>query len=223
MPTDPAVKVFSDVSADPPVHGFLHQPAVPNGDGLIFTHGAGGNCQGPFLIALAEAFAGTGFTVLRYNLPFRQARPFGPPRPSENARDRQGIRSAALAIRSHVTRNIFAGGHSYGGRQTSMLAADEPELTQALLLTSYPLHPPGKPDQLRTQHLSQIQEPVLFVEGVNDPFASIPEIEAAIKLILEKTALLPVPGAGHDLGFRGKNKNEELPAQILTEFRKLIS
>jgi uncharacterized protein len=223
MPSDPAVKAFSDVSADPPVHGFLHQPAVPNGDGLIFTHGAGGNCQGPFLIALAEAFAAAGYTVLRYNLPFRQQRPFGPPRPNQSERDRQGIRNAALAIRSHVTRNIFAGGHSYGGRQTSMLAADEPELTQALLLTSYPLHPPGKPDQLRAQHLSQIQEPVLFVEGVSDPFASIPEIEAAIKLIPEKTALLPVPGAGHDLGFRGKNKNEELPAQILAEFRKLIS
>jgi uncharacterized protein len=223
MPMAAAVEPFSDASEDPQVRGFLHLPSTANGDGLIFTHGAGGNCQGPFIVALAEAFAGAGFTVLRYNLPFRQARAFGPPRPAEAARDRQGIRNAALTMRSHVTRNIFAGGHSYGGRQTSMLAAEEPELMQALLLTSYPLHPPGKPDQLRTGHLSGIRVPVLFVEGTTDPFASISEIQAAMKLIPAKTALLPVDGAGHDLGFRGKARNEGLPAQILAAFNKLLS
>jgi uncharacterized protein len=222
MPVVSAVESFSDLTADPPVRGFIHHPSNPNGDGLIFTHGAGGNCQGPFLVALAESFAGGGFTVLRYNLPFRQTRSFGPPRPPENARDRQGIRNAALAMRSHVTRNIFAGGHSYGGRQTSMLAAEEPELMQALLLTSYPLHPPGRPDQLRTEHLPRIQVPTLFVEGTRDPFGSIDEIQTVIKLIPAKTALLLADGAGHDLGFKGKSRNEKLPAQILAAFNKLL-
>ncbi|HEX8817063.1 MAG TPA: alpha/beta fold hydrolase [Terriglobales bacterium] len=217
------VESFSDLSVDPPVRGFLHRPVAANGDGLIFTHGAGGNCQGPFLIALAEAFAGAGFAVLRYNLPFRQARAFGPPRPSEAARDRQGIRNSVLVLRQQVKRNVIAGGHSYGGRQTSMLAADEPELIQALLLTSYPLHPPGKPDQLRTEHLPRIQAPALFVEGTKDPFGSIAEIQAAVKLIPAKTALLPVADAGHDLGFKGKSRNEELPGKILEAFRKLMS
>ena len=91
-----------------------------------------------------------------------------------------------------------------------------------LLLLSYPLHPPRKPDQLRTQHFFNLQTPALFVQGTRDPFASIEEIEQALKLIPAKTKLLAVEGAGHDLGFKGKARREELPEKILAEFRSLL-
>ncbi|MGC2745271.1 MAG: alpha/beta hydrolase, partial [Candidatus Angelobacter sp.] len=74
-----AYREFSDLSAEPAVRGFLHEPAQANGDGLVLTHGAGANCQSKLLIALANAFADVGYLVLRCDLPFRQSRPHGPP------------------------------------------------------------------------------------------------------------------------------------------------
>ena len=80
-----------------------------------------------------------------------------------------------------------------------MLAADEPGLLAALLLFSYPLHPPGKPDRLRTEHFPRLHVPALFVQGTADPFGSIAELRAAITLIPAATHLLAIEGAGHDL------------------------
>jgi len=212
---------ISDSSFYPPLRGFLHRPADPNGKALILTHGAGSNCQAPILVALAEAFTGAGFTVLRCDLPFRQERPFGPPHPGNAARDREGLKRTVEAMRERVSGQVFLGGHSYGGRQASMLCADERGLADGLLLLSYPLHPPRKPEQLRTQHFPRLRTPTLFVHGTRDPFATIAEIESALKLIPAKTLLLQVENAGHDLGFKGKSKRETLPSEVLKAFHNL--
>jgi predicted alpha/beta-hydrolase family hydrolase len=216
-----AAEHFSDTSSDPPVRGFLHRPQSPSGDGLILMHGAGGNAQIALLVALAEAFAGARFTVLRCDLPFRQLRPYGPPRPGDAVRDRLGLKHAIMAMRKLVSGRMFIGGQSYGGRQASMLIAEE-KLADGLLLLSYPLHAPSRPDQPRTQHLPQIHVPTLFVHGTRDPFGSIDEIEAARILIPAKTLLFPVEGAGHDLGFKGKSKREDLPGIVLGKLRELF-
>ena len=215
------VERFTDTSLDPPVHGFLHR-AGEAADVLVLTHGAGGNAQMPLLISLAEAFAGAGFSVLRCDLPFRQVRRFGPPRPADAERDRKGLENAVLAMRKFSPPRIFLGGQSYGGRQASMLCAEQQNTSDGLLLLPYPLHPPGRPDQPRTQHLSQLQIPVMFVHGTHDPFGSIEEIESAMKLIPSKTRLLTVDSAGHDLGFKGKSKREDLPGTILTQFQQFF-
>jgi uncharacterized protein len=212
---------FSDTSFDPSVRGFLHRHDSPSGDVLILTHGAGGNAHMPLLVALAEAFAGAGFVVLRCDLPFRQQRSFGPPRPGDAVRDRKGLKNAVAAMKKLYSGRMFLGGQSYGGRQASMLLAEE-QLADGLLLLSYPLHAPGRPDQPRTQHLPQIEVPVMFVHGTRDPFGSIDEIEAARKLIPAKTLLVPVEGAGHDLGFKAKSKREDLPAMVLAKFRQFF-
>lgn len=218
---DSGVQTFSNQSVDPPVHGFLHRPDHPH-RGLVLTHGAGGNSRMALLVALAETFADAGFAVLRCDMPFRQARPYGPPRPSESAKDRMGLKNAVAELRKLVPGHVFLGGQSYGGRQASMLCADEPDVADGLLLLSYPLHAPGKPDQLRTQHLPKLRVPVLFVQGTKDPFGSIEEMQAAIKLVPAKTSLFTVDNAGHDLGFKGKVKNEGLPKSILGDFHKLF-
>ena len=214
---------FVESSFDPPVRGFLHQPVTNSGEGLVLTHGAGGNCQAASLVTLAEAFASAGFTVLRCNLPYRQARSYGPPRPGDAARDREGLKNAVEALRKVSSGRMFLGGHSYGGRQASMLCADQRDLVGGLVLCSYPLHPPGKPEQLRVQHLPKVQVPVLFVEGTHDAFATIAEIESARKLIPARTALLQVEGAGHDLGFKRKSRRDDWPPQAVAEFQKLIA
>jgi len=188
----------------------------------VLTHGAGGNAHMPLLVTLAEAFAGAGFMVLRCDLPFRQQRSFGPPRPGDAARDRLGLKNAVVALRGlGGMKRLFIGGQSYGGRQASMLLADE-SVADGLLLLSYPLHAPGKPDQPRTQHLPQIKVPVMFVHGTHDPFGTIDEIEAARKLIPGKTLLVQVEGAGHDLGFKGKSKRETLPSMVAADFKRFF-
>jgi len=240
LPSEP-IRDFADGSAEPGVRGYLHVPATSNGSGLILTHGAGGNAQAPLLRALADTFSAAGVTVLRCDLPYRQARSFGPPGPGDAARDRAGLKNAIAAIKAALgapllpdgarsgdcdapkEARIFLGGHSYGGRQSSMLCADEPGLVSGLLLLSYPLHPPRRPQQQRTQHLPDLRTPALFVHGARDPFGTTEELERALKMIPARTKLITVEGAGHDLGFNGKKtRKEELPNRICSEFTSFL-
>ena len=181
------------------VRGVLHGPESPNGDAILLTHGAGSNANAPLLVALAGAFAGAGFVVLRYDLPFRISGRKSPPLPAAQASDREGIVRAVDAVRGMVKGKILAGGHSYGGRQTAMAAAENPGLANGLLLLSYPLHPPDKPQQLRTSFFPQLRTPALFVSGSRDPFGTVEELREALRLIPGKTDLLIVERAGHDL------------------------
>jgi len=167
---------------------------------LLLTHGAGSNRNAPLLVALANAFSEHNIEVIRYDLAFRQARPQGPPRPGDAARDREGLREQIAKMREKHPGQVWLGGQSYGGRQSSMLAAETPGLVDRLLLLSYPLHPPGKPAQLRTTHFPQLQTPTLFVHGSKDPFGTVQELTSAIALIPAPVQLLEIEGAGHDLG-----------------------
>jgi hypothetical protein len=198
------------------VCGTLHRPDNPLGDALILTHGAGSNAHAPLLAGVARAFADAGCLALRYDLPFRRERPKGPPFPAHAARDRAGIASAAEAARRLAPGRVFAGGHSYGGRQTAMLAAEHPGLVDGLLLLSYPLHPPSQPLRKRTAFFPELRTPALFVQGTADPFGSLEELREAMTSIPASTGLLPVEGAGHDL-----QRGLDLPA-ILERFRALV-
>jgi predicted alpha/beta-hydrolase family hydrolase len=209
-----------NTTKDAPVRGYLHRAEAANADCLILTHGAGSNCQSPLLSALADAFCASDLTVLRCDLPFRQTRPHGPPSPGSAKRDQEGLRAAVAAMHRNTAGRIFLGGHSYGGRQASMLAADEPGLVEKLLLLSYPLHPPKKPDELRTKHFPALQTPAMFVHGTTDGFGSIPEVEAAVKLIPAQTELLPISGAGHEL-MTSRNRNE-LPQKVVRDFLSFV-
>src|SRR6476646_4961523 len=184
-------------------NGFLHVPADPARDGLVLTHGAGGNGQTPLLVAVAEAFALSGFYVLRFDLPFRQRRRFGPPFPAQAGEDRNGLKLAAAEMRKLVPGRIFIGGHSYGGRQASILASEDPEAADGILLLSYPLQPTEKPESQRTAHFPKLQTPCLFVHGTKDPFGSIEEIRNAVGLIPGPKELSIIERAGHELA-RGK-------------------
>ena len=227
MPATTTPQVFTDITVDPFVRGWLHSPANANGDALVLTHGAGGNCNAPLLVALAETFTASGFIVLRCDLPYRQNRPYGPPGPGDAKRDRAGLTNAVAAIAKMSSGRTYLGGQSYGGRQCSILCAEpEDNVSQevaGLLLLSYPLHPPGKPEQLRTAHFSNLHAPTLIIQGTRDPFGSIAEIEQAIKQIPAKVKLAPVEGAGHDLGFKGKTSAKALPGQILTQFQEFFA
>ena len=204
-----------------PVRGFLHTPTGQGGDCLVLTHGAGANCNSSLLVALADAFCASGWIVLRCDLPFRQLRPHGPPQRGSAERDQLGLRAAIAAMRGQTSGRVFLGGHSYGGRQASMLAAAEPGLVDRLLLLSYPLHPPKKPGELRTGHFPTLQTPAMFVHGTRDGFGSVSEMEAALSLIRARTELLPIPSAGHEL--LTKQNRDELPKTVVEAFRSFAS
>lgn len=182
------------------VRGWLHRPAgLLQKQGLVMAHGAGSNANSPLLVAVAEAFVEAGYPVLRCDLPYRQLKPMGPPIAGGSARDREGLKCAAAFMRE-ITESVILGGHSYGGRQATMLAAEDPEVAEILLLLSYPLHPPRKPEQLRTAHFEKLRTPALFIHGERDPFGRIEELQAAIVLIPARTKLVAIEKAGHELG-----------------------
>ena len=217
----PKIQKF-EVTAEhgPAVRGYLHTSSRAANDGLVLTHGAGANCEAPLLAVLAEAFCDAGMSVLRCDLPFRQMRPHGPPMRGSAERDQAGLRRAVEAMRKIVPGRVFLGGHSYGGRPASMLAANDRGIVPALLLLSYPLHPPKKREEMRTAHFPSLQSPAMFVSGTRDGFGTIEEINEALELIPARTELLSIEGAGHEL-MTTKNR-DKLPTEIATAFLKFV-
>ena len=157
------------------------------------------------------------------NLAFREARPSGSPHPSTAPRDRECLRLAVDRARAAGAARVYLGGHSYGGRQSSMLAAELPDLVPALLLLSYPLHPPGQPERLRTAHFPNLRTASLFVHGVRDPFGSIEELQSAMTLIPARTSLLTIDGAGHELARKGVRKLEQVAGEIAARFAQFVT
>jgi len=191
---------------------------------MVLAHGAGGDAQSAILVTMATAMAEAGWTVLRCDLPFRQARPAGPPGRGDAERDRAGLRGAVAAMRAKAPGRFVLGGHSYGGRQASMLVAEAPGIADALLLLSYPLHPPRRPREARTAHFGALRTPAVFVHGTRDGFGTIEEMEAARGLIPAPTVLIVADGARHDLaaGARGADRLGALAADALAALRAVL-
>lgn len=218
METQPLIDT---AEAEAPVRGTLHCTASASRDFLVLTHGASGNSNAALLVALAEAFASAGINVLRCDLPYRQRKPNGPPSRADAQLDQQGLRRAVMLMKQQFAGRAFLGGSSYGGRQASLLVASEPALVDGLLLLSYPLHPPGRPAQLRTQHFPQLHTPVLFVSGTRDAFGSVDELQAAIRLITARKKLVTAEGAAH--GLSDKKKQAQWVALIVESFREFLA
>jgi predicted alpha/beta-hydrolase family hydrolase len=189
------------------IAGVAHQPdadaqralkSAPKGI-VVLTHGAGGNRDSALLQRVCDEWARQGWLAVRYNLPYRRRRPKGPPSGSA-ATDRSGIVEAIELCRSLANGPLIAGGHSYGGRQTSMVVAARQAPVDLLTLFSYPVHPPGKPERPRTEHLPDITVPTVFTHGTSDPFGTPDELHAAAALIAAPTAVVEITGARHDLG-----------------------
>ncbi|MGA5543984.1 alpha/beta family hydrolase [Mycobacterium sp. NPDC051198] len=188
------------------IAGVAHEPeATPTGV-VVLTHGAGGNRDSAMLVKVCDEWASRGWLAVRYNLPYRRRRPKGPPSGSA-AGDQEGIAEAIALARRLTDGPVIAGGHSYGGRMTSMVAANGAG-PDVLTLFSYPLHPPGKPERARTEHLPDITVPTVFTHGTSDPFGTIEELTAAAALVSGPTELVVIEGARHDLG----SKRLDVPA-----------
>lgn len=185
------------------IAGVAHSPATDPTGIVLLTHGAGGSRESPMLKKVCDEWARRGWLAVRYDLPYRRRRPKGPPSGSATA-DQAGIVEAVALARSSTKGSVLAGGHSYGGRMTSMAVADGLAV-DGLVLFSYPLHPPGKPERARTEHLPRITAPTVFTHGTSDPFGTIDELRGAVALVSAPTELVEVTGARHDLGSKTLN------------------
>jgi predicted alpha/beta-hydrolase family hydrolase len=192
----------------PDIAGIAHHPNGHPQGAVVLTHGAGGSCHSPMLRLLCTSWAERGWLAIRFDMPFRRNRPSGPPSASSADKDRAGIAEVINQARAMVDGPVLAGGHSYGGRQTSMLVAEMGPIVDVLTLFSYPLHPPGKPDRLRVEHLPDIHVPTVFTHGTSDAFGTIAELREAAALIPDGATVVEITGARHDLG----SKTLDVPA-----------
>lgn len=182
--------------------------------GLVLAPGASAGRDQPALVSIDDAVSATGVRVARIDFPYRLAGRRAPDRPPvllATVVDAAQTLAATLRV---APRRIALGGRSMGGRMCSMAVADGLRAA-ALVLVSYPLHPPGRPDRLRTEHFAALEVPCLFLSGTRDAFGSPAELEAA-------TATIPGPVThvwleGGDHGLRGKD------AQVAATVRDWVS
>lgn len=170
--------------------------------GLLLAPGAGAGRDQPALVAIDEALRAVGLAVSRMDFPYRVAGRRRPDRPPV-LMDAVRRAAAALAETAEVpSARLFLGGRSMGGRICSMVVADGLPAA-GLVLVSYPLHPPGRPDRLRTEHFPRLEVPCLFLSGTRDAFASPAELEAATGAIPGPVRHVWLEGGDH--GLRGKD------------------
>ena len=182
---------------------------------LLLTPGAGAGRDQPSLVAIERSLSPV--PVERMDFPYRRAGRKSPDKPAVLlAAVREG--AAALAQRTSLKPNrLVLGGRSMGGRICSMAVADGLGAL-ALVLISYPLHPPGKPETLRTEHLPRIDVPCLFVSGTRDAFATPAELDAATKTIPGDVTHVWVEGGDH-----GLRRKDDQVADIVSDWVRGLS
>jgi predicted alpha/beta-hydrolase family hydrolase len=169
--------------------------------GLVLAPGASAGREQPALVAIDDAVSACGVRVERIDFPYRLA---GRRAPDKAPVLIATVRNAAVSLAQVLgvaPRRIALGGRSMGGRMCSMAVAEGLEAS-ALVLVSYPLHPPGKPERLRTEHFGALGVPCLFVSGTRDAFGSPHELEAATTAIAGPVTHVWIDGGDHGLRSR---------------------
>jgi predicted alpha/beta-hydrolase family hydrolase len=182
---------------------------------LLVAHGAGNDMRNKFLAGVADGLASSSVSSMRFNFPFTE----------EGRRSPDRAPVLIEAWRAALTQGesragglpLAAGGKSMGGRMASMLAAEDPDgfPARALVLFGYPLHPPGRPDKPRVEHLSQIKAPMLFIQGTADPLATFDMIQDVVRGLGSLARMEIVDGGDHSFRVRGKRRpDEEIGADL---------
>ncbi len=166
---------------------------------LILGHGAGANQLSSFIRLFASGLAERGFDVVTFNFLYtEQGRKIPDPAPRLESCYRAVI-DAAIKHKKLNGNRLVIGGKSMGGRIASQVAATHPENIDGLVFLGYPLHPPGRPDKMRSEHLPKIKAPMLFVQGSRDAFGTKEEITGVIRKLKLQADLYAVEGGDHSL------------------------
>jgi uncharacterized protein len=171
---------------------------------LVVAHGAGAGMEHPFLRGFTDAMSDDGVATLRFNFPYREAGRKFPDRPPA-AISTWRAAMAAAAERS-AGEPLWACGKSFGGRMASMAVA-EGMPAAGLVYLGYPLHPPGRPEKLRDEHLYGLTLPMLFLQGTKDTFATPELLQAVVARIGPTAAIQWVEGGGHSFDVTGRKRD----------------
>jgi uncharacterized protein len=189
-------------------------PAAPRT--LVLAHGAGAGQQHPFMVAAARALSERGLRVVTFNFPYVEQRRRAPDRPAVLERTWAAVIEAATAGPLASVGSLVIGGKSMGGRIASqVLASDVAHPVDGLVLLGYPLHPPGKPLQLRTEHLPRIRTPMLVVQGERDPFGTEGEIRPVFQELDVPVTIEIVPGGDHS--FKVPKQHDRTQTMVLDD------
>src|SRR5689334_6074242 len=194
--------------------------AAPDSDGtvFVFAHGAGGNMNDRGVAATSRALQDRGISTVRFNFLYKEKKSS---RPDPMPKLKDTISAVVARAREEVSpAKLIIGGRSMGGRAASMLAADGFDCA-GLLLLAYPLHPPGKPDQLRDAHLPSIRVPVLCFNGTRDAFCTPSLMDDVLKRVKTKWEMHWVEGADHS--FHVLKSSGKTDGQVLNEMADGIS
>ena len=173
---------------------------------LVLAHGAGAGQKHPFMVATAKGLAARRISVVTFDFPYMRERRHVPDKaPVLEAAFREAIEAAR---EWSGEKRVFIGGKSMGGRMATHLGAQGLDGLMGIVALGYPLHPPGRPDKPRTEHLPSIRVPVLIVQGERDTFGTPDELKPVIATMTTNVTLNVVPGGDHSLTVRGKKKDE---------------
>ncbi len=164
---------------------------------IILGHGAGADQLSGFMCMVATGLAQPGFDAMTFNFLYKEKGKSGPDPKAKLEACYQAVIDAAIKHRKLKGNKLVIGGKSMGGRIASQVAAEQSEGVNGLIFLGYPLHPPGRPDKLRDEHLPKIKAPMLFVQGSRDAFGSEDEIRAIIKKHRLNAALYVVESGDH--------------------------
>jgi predicted alpha/beta-hydrolase family hydrolase len=205
--------------ADRATSGLLYpaHPELRAGATLVLAHGAGAGQTSRFMVDYAGALAARGIDVLTFNFLYTEQRRKAPDRPDALEACYRAAIDAARGYAPFAGNTVVIGGKSMGGRIASHLAAADDATAAAisgLVLLGYPLHPPGKPDQLRVAHLPRIRVPVLVLQGERDPFGSPGELRPHFASLGPLVTIHAVAGGDHSLAVRGVRLQKDHDARL---------
>jgi predicted alpha/beta-hydrolase family hydrolase len=185
---------------------------------LVLGHGASTNMRHATLQTIAERMADAGIATFRYNFPYME---HGAGRDSQEVCTTTVRSAVATARKAAPDLPLLAGGHSFGGRMTST-AASESSLdgVSGLVLFSFPLHQPGKPDTKRADHLSGVTVPMLFLSGTRDEMADPDLLESVCKKLGKRATLHPLDTADH--GFRILKRSRRSEEDVFVEMARIV-
>ena len=164
---------------------------------IILGHGAGADQLSGFMRMVANGMAARGFDVMTFNFIYKE-RGRGAPDPKAKLEAcYRAVIDTAIEHRKLKSNKLVIGGKSMGGRIASQVAAEDSEGIDGLVFLGYPLHPPGRPDKMRDEHLPKIKRPMLFVQGSRDAFGTEEEIRAIIKKHRLKADMYVVASGDH--------------------------
>jgi predicted alpha/beta-hydrolase family hydrolase len=188
---------------------------------LFLAHGAGGNQHARFVVRTARAFAARGLDVVTFNFLYSEARRKVPDRPDRLEACYRAVVEQAVAWPRFDGNAVFIGGKSMGGRMASQIAARSGwsmrDRLCGLVFLGYPLHPPGRPDQLRSGHLPDVAAPMLFLQGTRDAFGTPDEIRTVLSGLGIEATVYAVEGGDHSLALprSAASRQAEVDARTL--------